>query len=388
MVNSERAPIFRLLPRSTTQEHRAATPLELMFDLAAVIAIAATVAGLHHAFAESHFAEGIINFIFSFFMIWIAWLNYTWFASAYDDESPLFRVLSMVIMFGALVLAAGIPTVFDTGAAYITLTGFVIMRVCLVALWLAAARGDPEHAPVAKRYALGLTLVQIYWTVTVLLLPAGSNFGLPLFALGVLFELSVPAFAEKNNSTPWHKHHIVERHSLLNIIVLGECFLAIVMAIESSVGHGHVSWDLVEIGVLASIITFMLWGLYFSEQEHLHSVEKKHTMIWGYGHFALFASAAAAGGGFAVMVELATHHAHISEKAAVLTVAIPVAIYVLTLWLIRDRVWMKGLGALIMPIAAVLIILASLFPAQPLLLITLVLGGLLILQRRNFRARS
>lgn len=384
MTNPLQSPAFSLLSRSTTEEHRAATPLELMFDLAAVIAIAATVAGMHHAFAEGHFVEGIINFIFSFFMIWIAWLNYTWFASAYDDESPLFRVLSMVIMFGALVLAAGIPTVFDSGAAYITLIGFIIMRVCLVALWLAAARGDPAHSAVARRYAVGLIAVQIYWTLTVLLLPVGSNLALPLFALGVVLELMVPAFAEKNGSTPWHKEHIVERHSLLNIIVLGECFLAIVMAIQASVGHGHLSWGLIEIGVLASVITFMLWALYFSEQEHLQTAEKKHTMIWGYGHFALFATGAATGGGFAVMVELATHHADISEKAAALTVAIPVAIYVLTLWLIRDRIWMKGLGNLLMPAAAILIVLAGMFPVQPLLMITLVLAILLIWQRKIF----
>lgn len=384
MTKSIQMPAFSLRGRSTTEEHRAATPLELMFDLAAVIAIAATVAGMHHAFAAGHFAEGIINFIFSFFMIWIAWLNYTWFASAYDDESLLFRSLSMVIMFGALVLAAGIPTVFETGAAYITLTGFIIMRVCLIALWLAAARGDPKHSRVSHRYALGLTLVQIYWTASVLLMPAGSALALPLFALGVALELSVPAFAEKNGSTPWHRHHIVERHSLLNIIVLGECFLAIVMALQASVGHGDLSWDLVEIGVLASVITFLLWGLYFAEQEHLNSVEKKHTMIWGYGHFVLFATGAAAGGGFAVMVELATHHAHISETAAALTVAIPVALYVLTLWVIRDRVWMKGLGSLLMPAAAVLIVLAGMFPVQPLLMITIVLAGVMILQRKSF----
>ncbi|WP_456385870.1 low temperature requirement protein A [Profundibacter sp.] len=387
MMKPIQPPAFSLLSRSATEEHRAATPLELMFDLAAVIAIAATVAGMHHAFAEGHFIEGIINFIFSFFMIWIAWLNYTWFASAYDDESTLFRVLSMVIMFGALVLAAGIPTVFESGEAYITLTGFIIMRVCLVALWLAAARGDPAHRTVAHRYAFGLTAVQIYWTVMVLVLPAGSDLGLLFFAIGVVLELMVPAFAESKGTTPWHKHHIVERHNLLNIIVLGECFLAIVMAIQASTGHGHLLWGLIEIGVLASAITFMLWALYFSEQEHLQTVEKKHTMIWGYGHFALFATGAATGGGFAVMVEVATHHAHISEKAAALTVAIPVAIYVMTLWVIRDRVWMKGLGNLLMPAVAVSIILAGIFPVQPLLMITFILAGLLIAQRKIFSHR-
>ena len=383
MSNPAQRPAFSLSPRSVTEDHRAATPLELMFDLASVIAIAAAVAGLHHAFAAEHFAEGLIGFLYSFFMIWIAWLNYTWFASAYDDGSFLFRVLSMGIMFGALVLAAGIPAVFAGETLYMALSGFIIMRLCLVALWLAAARGDAKHRPAALRYAFGITVVQIYWIASILLLPQESGLAPFAFFLGVAIEISIPAFAEHSTRTTWHKHHIIERHSLLNIIVLGECFLAIVMAVRESFGHGALSIGLLEIGVLATIITFLLWSLYFSEEEHLHITEKRHTMLWGYGHFAIFASGAAIGGGFAVMVELATHHSEISAQAAALSVAIPVAIYVVTLWLIRDRIWLKGMGKWMMPAASGLIIVAGFFPVQPLLVITVILAVLTFVRRRN-----
>lgn len=378
-------PTFSLSSRSSAEEHRAATPLELMFDLAAVIAIAAAAAGLHHAIAAAHFADGIIGFLYSFFMIWIAWLNYTWFASAYDDGSIFFRVMSMIIMFGALVLAAGISSVFEGKSLYIALAGFIIMRISLVALWLAAARGDEEHRPAALRYALGITVAQIYWFFSIVLVQPESNFAILLFFIGVAIELCIPPFAESANPTAWHKHHIVERHSLLNIIVLGECFLAVVMSIREGVDHGALSWEILEIGVLASIITFIMWALYFSKEEHLHIAEKKHTMLWADGHFALFASAAAAGAGFAVMVELATHHTTISQQAASLSVAIPVAIYVFTLWLIRDRFWLNGLGKWLMPAASVLLVLAGVFPFQPLLVITIILAALTIARYKNIR---
>lgn len=383
MTKSILLPAFSLSSRKSNEEHRAATPLELMFDLAAVIAIAAAAAGLHHAIAAAHIADGIIDFLYSFFMIWIAWLNYTWFASAYDDGSIFFRVMSMIIMFGALVLAAGIKSVFAGETLYIALTGFIIMRLSLVALWLAAARGDEKHRPAALRYALGITVVQIYWILSVLLVPMGSIYTPVFFFLGILIELCIPAFAERTHSTAWHKHHIVERHSLLNIIVLGECFLAVVMSIREGVDHGALSWGVLEVGVLASIITFIMWALYFSKEEHLHIVEKKHTMLWADGHFALFASAAAAGAGFAVMVELATHHATISQQAAALSVAIPVAIYVFTLWVIRDRFWLNGLGKWLMPAASVLLVLAGIFPFQPLLVITIILAALTIARHKN-----
>jgi len=64
-------------PRDTKEAHRASTPLELLFDLVSVIAIAAAAAGLHHAIAENHLFEGLLKFTGSFFAIWWAWMNYT-----------------------------------------------------------------------------------------------------------------------------------------------------------------------------------------------------------------------------------------------------------------------------------------------------------------------
>ena len=51
---------FILVSRDKEETHRAATALELMFDLAAVIAIAAAAVGLHHALAEAHYVDGIV----------------------------------------------------------------------------------------------------------------------------------------------------------------------------------------------------------------------------------------------------------------------------------------------------------------------------------------
>ena len=81
-------------PRDPQESHRAATPLELLFDLVSVIAIAAAAAGLHHAIAEAHTLDGLAKFAGAFFAIWWAWMNYTWFASAYDNDDPLFRTLT------------------------------------------------------------------------------------------------------------------------------------------------------------------------------------------------------------------------------------------------------------------------------------------------------
>lgn len=379
---------FTLAPRDTDSPHRAATPLELMFDLAFVVAIAAAAAGLHHGIAEAHFGSALIGYTAAFFMIWWAWMNYTWFASAYDDDSILFRVLSMIIMFGALVLAAGISAVFTGEKIWLALIGFVIMRSGMVLFWLAAAKGDPERRRTAILYAFGIILMQIYWVALVDLAPPGASIYLPLFLLGMAGELCVPAIAERHKKTSWHKGHIVERYGLLNIIVLGESFLAIVALIQIESGAAMPRLDLLWLAVLSAVIAFSMWGLYFSAEKHLHRDELRHALLWGYGHFALFAAGAATGAGFAIMKDVTTNHAHVDMRVAAISVAIPVAIYVITLWIIRDRFHFNGVACWLLPLAALLVLAAGATAPAPLPLIALILVITLVLRYRLNRSSN
>src|ERR1043166_4315029 len=95
--------------RDPEQAHRAATPLELFFDLTFVVAVAQAAAGLHHGLVEGHVGNVVVGFPMVFFAIWWAWMNFTWFASAYDTDDAIYRMLTLVQMAGVLVLAAGVP---------------------------------------------------------------------------------------------------------------------------------------------------------------------------------------------------------------------------------------------------------------------------------------
>ncbi|SER80412.1 low temperature requirement A protein (LtrA) [Tranquillimonas rosea] len=113
----------RFTPRDANAPSRGVTPFELMFDLAAVMAIGAAAGHLADAIAAGAVQTGPTGFACSFFMIWWAWMNRTWFASAHDDGSTAFRILTMVMMFGALMLAAGIGSVFAEEPIRLATTG-------------------------------------------------------------------------------------------------------------------------------------------------------------------------------------------------------------------------------------------------------------------------
>jgi len=343
-------------PRDPFESHRAATPLELLFDLVSVIAIAAAAAGLHHAIAEDHSSDGILKFGCTFFAIWWAWVNYTWYASAYDNDDTVFRVLTMITMAGATAMAAGVQPFFHSLDLTLMVSGFVIMRVSMVLLWLRAAYHDEVHRKTAQWYAIGIALAQCYWVGLLLfqpVLPVMVFFS--LFGLGALIEISVPIVAEKHGKTSWHRHHIIERYGLLNIIVLGETLLAGSLAIGQSTGD-HLDIALIHIALSALVIVFSMWWLYFSKEEHLKGVELDLAFIWGYGHLIIYASGAAVGAGLAVLVDVITHHSHISLLAGDFAVAIPASCYLIGLWFVRDRYVLVGKMRHVLLIFSVLIL--------------------------------
>jgi low temperature requirement protein LtrA len=225
-----------MLPRDPREPHRVATPLELLYDLCFVVAIAQASAGLHHSLSEGHAGAGLLGFAMVFFAIWWAWMGFTWFASAFDTDDVLYRTLVLIQIFGLLVIAAGVPRGFAdrdfTGMA----VGYAVMRVGLVAQWLRAAGANPSLRTTALRYAAGLCLCQLGWLGLLALPPAQASYG---WLLLVPAELLVPVWAEAAGPTPWHPHHIAERYGLMTIIVLGESVLAATLAIQSALDAGH-----------------------------------------------------------------------------------------------------------------------------------------------------
>lgn len=346
-------------------EHRPSTPLELLFDLATVIAIAAAAAGLHHGLVEGHVLQGLLSFIMAFFMIWWSWMNYTWFASAYDDRSSFFRAMTFIVIFGALTLAAGIPAVYAAKPIVTCLLGFVIMRCALAALWLWAPYENEAQRFTSRSYACGILLVQLYWIAAVLLTPVSASYYLWIFVGGVIGELLVPVIAEaRGEATGWHREHIVERYGLVTIIVLGECFLSVVGFMKTT-GSQLAPTNLAMLNALScAAITFCMYGYYFHWGTHLKVTNLRRAIKWGYGHFFVFAAAAAVGAGFAVLRETLSGESHVDLKTAELSVSIPVALFIFSVWFVRDRFDLKEKRCFVPLIVASLVLSAPLMFEQ------------------------
>ena len=298
---------------------------------------------LAHYLAEDHIRTSLLGFGFVAFAISWAWINFSWFASAYDTDDWVFRLLTLLQMVGVLVLALGIADVYasiDEGAHVdngVVVAGYVVMRVAMVAQWTRVARQDPPRSRVAITYVVTILVAQAGWVaLAIAQTSVGAMFA---WAAGlILIELGGPYLAEtRKGGTPWHPHHIAERYGLMIIIALGEAILGTIAALGAIVGPEGPGWSVeaAVVGFAGVTLTFGMWWIYFVVPcGELLARGRGRSFGWGYGHIPLFASVVAAGAGLHVAAYLVEDKTELDVLDTLLTTATPVAIYVLGIFVL------------------------------------------------------
>jgi low temperature requirement protein LtrA len=348
----------RMRGRNAAEAHRASSPLELLFDLTFVVAVASLTGELAHGILAGHLAS-IGAFVQVFLAVWWAWINFTWFASAFDVDDVLYRVLTLVQMAGVLVVAAGVPAAFEHDDYRAIVVGYVIMRVAMVGQWLRSGIEHPETREASFKYAGGILVAQIGWIARLALPPALYT---PAFVVLIVVEMAVPVWAEWKNRTTWHPGHIAERYSLFVIILLGEVVAAATGAMQAALAASGLTPVLVTIGLGGLVLLFAIWWLYFLEpaEEGLKR-RPSWAYFWGYGHYVLFASIAAIGAGLEVAVDAAVHEPRIGLTAVGYALAVPAALVLVVMFVLHRPFGLRDAvpGRVLVP-AAVLVLLIPL----------------------------
>ncbi len=330
--------------RDPGEGHRASTSLELLFDLTFAIAFGQAGASVAHLVVDAQWGAAAVGFAFSMFAICWAWINFTWFASAYDTDDWAMRLATMLQMVGVLILATGIPTMFHSlvepqheFGAGVMVFGYVVMRVAMVIHWLRALRDDPARRRTIMQYIVTIVVAQVGWCAMIVVHPSIRTAILVSIPLAAI-ELLGPWRAERVGGTPWHAGHIAERYSLLAIITLGECLIGTIASLGAQVDEAGWSFTAMGPAVAGTAITFGLWWIYsMLPSAELLERDRSTSFLWGYGHIPLFASIAATGAGLHVVASSIEGDAHISPMLAVACVVGPVFVFGHTLGMLYHR---------------------------------------------------
>jgi low temperature requirement protein LtrA len=318
--------------------NRRSTPLELLYDLVYVIAFGRAAEELAHQLAHGEPVPAIGAFLFVIFAVSWAWMNFTWFASAYGNDDALFRVATIVQMVGVIILTFGLPVAFESAQHggspnnALLVIGYLVMRVPLIALWLRAAREDPDSRVTARAYAMTIGIAQTAWLLTIILpMPTAVTIGL-LVALA-LGEMTAPVLIERRlGYAPWNAGHLGERFGLLTIITIGEVIWATTTAVAAVVQeHGWTPGTVVIAAFGLLLAACLWWAYYLIPSVTVLELEPSRVFAWRYAHLPIFGAIAAIGAGLRVGAE------SVGEEQLPLTLiafalAIPVAAVVLTIF--------------------------------------------------------
>jgi len=355
-----------MLGRDPAEDERAGSGLEIFYDLVFVVAFSVAGVQLADYLAEGKVETAVMGYLLATFASLWAWINFAWFASAFDTDDWLYRILTMVQMVGVAIIAIGIPDVFTSIEHHehvdlvVVIIGYMVMRVGMIAQWLRAALQAPAYRRSALTYAGMTTLAQIGWVV-VAIVPTGLWATLAAILVCMAVELLGPAIAElRVGRTPWHPGHIAERYATLMVITLGEGVVGTVVVLQSLIARTGWSAETIVLGLTAMGVTFAMWWLYFllPSGQVLGSRPEK-CFGFGYASMPLYMACAAVGGGLHVIALWVEHEVHISDGAVLACLAVPLAVF--TLGLIAMHAYLSGYRRpeRLMTVAAVLPIPAA-----------------------------
>ncbi len=287
----------RLRTEGTEAEHRAATWLELFYDLVFVVAVAA----LGHRLLVDHDWPGALTFAGLFVPLWWSWAGFTFYADRYDTDDLGQRLLAVAQIVAIALMAASISGgESDSAAAFAV--AFVMSRLVLLTMYTRAYRHVPGTRQLVAGYLRGFALGGAFWVASIWV-PDPTRF--VLWGIGLAIDFVTPYIMRKVQAkAPMSKSHLPERFGLFTILVLGESIAAVVAGLST------VDWEsAATIGAVLGVVTASgLWWVYFDNLEGSVVRRRKgqrtawKPTVWIYSHLPLAIGLTAAGIGLEFLV--------------------------------------------------------------------------------------
>src|SRR3954471_7616094 len=259
---------------------RRATSLELFYDLAFVFAITQ----VSHLLLTHLTWTGAGQSLVVLAVVWWAWNYTTWVTNELDAESPVVRLLVLVVMLLSLLLAVAVPEAFGDRALLFA-GSYVAIQVGRHAF---LAYGASEAGTLERRRA---ERILIWFVASGVLWIAGALAGGParsvLWVIALLLDYGAPVRTYNAPGLPrlaawaWNVEtsHFAERFQLFIILALGE---SIVITGATTAGF-ELDAGRIAAFVLAFLVTAAMWWLYFTyvaviSERRLEQAENRTAM--------------------------------------------------------------------------------------------------------------
>lgn len=275
-----------------TGEKRAATWLELFYDLVFVVA----VFRLGGRLLADPSGEGVLVFMGLFVIVWWTWAGFTFYADRFDTDDLGQRALAMLQIVAVALMAASVSS-GEAQSTRVFAVSYVVARLVLITMYFRARYHVAETRTLVTGYLRGMGAAGGLWIVAVFV-PEPWRF--VLWGIGIAIDLATPYVMRKEQAkVPLDVTHLPERFGLFTILVLGEPVASVVGGLSESEWSGAITYS----AVMAVFVTGGMWWLYF--HNHEGSVVRRlpeqeatwKPTAWIYAHLPLAMGVVAAGVG-------------------------------------------------------------------------------------------
>jgi low temperature requirement protein LtrA len=317
---------LRLRSAGGGEAGRKVTWLELFFDLIFVAAVSQVAAPLRESFTPGE----LLRFTTLFLLIWWAWIGHTFYATRFDTDDVIQRLLTLTQIFIVAVMAANAKDALDSRSSAGFAAAYAVMRLVLV-LQYARARRLPQAQALATRHLTGHGVAAALWLASAF---AGVPVRFWIWGVALAVDVSTPLLALPHTvHVPPDAAHLPERFGLFTLILLGESVVDVMHGMETQDG-----WSVPAAlsAFLGMAITFLIWWWYFDGIEATADRlvrsrrEAVHFQIWSYGHFPLYLGIAVAGIGLGRIVSGGGHMRLAGADAVILGAALAAVMVAMT----------------------------------------------------------
>lgn len=282
-------------------DDRVVSFLELFYDLVFVVLIAQ----ISHTLAGDISWVGFRNFAIVFALIWIAWMNGSYYHELHGRDDGRSRTYIFVQMGLLALLAVYAAHAADREADG---RGFAITYAILLSFiawqWFALRKVDTDDmAAIVYRYVAGMGVVIALVVISAivndpdvrLVLWSAAIF---LTVAGLIYQLfgRDPELEDIARVT----ESMAERFGLFTIIVLGEVVVGVVDGLSEAARDAKT----IATGIIALVIGFGFWWNYFDFVGRRPPRPGPLSRgVWNLGHVPMWLSVAAAGAGMVSLVE-------------------------------------------------------------------------------------
>jgi len=285
-------------PHGQIEADRIVGPLELFYDLVAVVLVGQAA---HHLALHLTW-EGVGDFTAIFGLVWLAWMNGTLMHDLHgrDDVGSRGRVFGQMLVL--TVMATQVGRAPEGGGRAFAWSSAALFAL-LAYLWWWVARGDaPQWKPITRVYIVSTAVVAAVLAASSAFSPGWRVATWGLVVLGFLTMSS--STISRTGASEWRTPILVtdaiaERFGLFVIIVLGEVFVGVVNGLSAE----DLQLRQIATALLALTVGFGAWWSYFDLVAQ--TPPRPHggsAAAWMFMHLPLTGGVAAGGASMVALV--------------------------------------------------------------------------------------